>query len=69
MPAKRSFKVGDRVILQGKIARIERVERPSDRKLHPTLDMGRYTIRYEDDGHMHFNAPGYLMARPGQDRR
>ena len=68
MPARKSFQVGEKVLLQGKVAHIERVERPSDRKLHPKTDMGRYTLRY-DDGSRHYNAPGYLMARPGQDRR
>ena len=65
VPARRSFQVGDRVVLQGKAARIERIEKPASHKFY---DSGRYTIRY-DDGSTHHNAPGYLMARPGQDRR
>lgn len=69
MPSKKSFRVGDRVMTHGRIARIEAVEKPADKKLHPTLDMGRYKIRYEDDGSTLSNAPGYLMARPGAIRR
>lgn len=67
MPSrKKFFEVGERVVVQGKPGTIEAIEKPS--KKHPTLDMGRYTIRY-DAGGLHHNAPGYLIARPGAIRR